>query len=549
MAPSVTLPPSDPPDSLDPDLSAPASDSGNGPSPGPPGRTKFPDLVPPTKIVYVDGKPATLRLRVCRLSVHANGKVRDHEFEGGLIRIGAMADNDLVLSDDTVSRYHCKIVQENHSYVLVDLGSTNGTFINRVRIREGYLRPDVPIHIGRTELRFHAGDERVDIVPSKKERLGELIGRHARMRELYAIVEKIAPTATTVVIEGETGTGKEVVAHTLHKLSPRARQPFVVFDCSAVPANLVESELFGHEKGSFTGALMARQGLFELAHGGTLFLDELGELSLDLQPKLLRALEQREIRRVGSGHSFKVDVRVLAATNRNLEEEVRAGRFRQDLFYRLSVVRLVLPPLRERGDDVALLAHHFLRTLPANQGEGDRQRVRELSAEALARLTAYRWPGNVRELHNAIERAVSFAAGDVLLPEDLPEPLSGRPSLAHPDPGPVTDRSSTARVAPTAPDLLDQTSPELSALPNSFKEAKESWVASFEREYVVKMLQRHGGNISHAARDADIDRKYFRKLMRKYAISTGGASTGGEDAGAASIDPDGGGDDDEADDA
>jgi transcriptional regulator with GAF, ATPase, and Fis domain len=241
------------------------------------------------------------------------------------------------------------------------------------------------------------------------------------MRELYAVIEKIAPTGATVIIEGETGTGKEVVAQTIHKLSPRAGSSMMVFDCGAVPKNLIESELFGHEKGSFTGAIMTRQGLFEMAHGSTLFLDELGELPSELQPKLLRALEQREIRRVGATRSLKVDVRIIAATNRQLEEEVRSGRFRQDLFYRLSVVRLFLPPLRERTDDIPLLVESFLADHAYNKLPDGSRKCTRISAAALDLMAAYKWPGNVRELVNAVERAVSFASTDEILPQDLPD--------------------------------------------------------------------------------------------------------------------------------
>ena len=208
--------------------------------------------------------------------------------------------------------------------MLVDLRSTNGTTVNKVRVREAFLKPGCMISVGGSQLKFNALEEEVEIVPSRSDRCAGLIGGNARMREIYSILEKIAPTATTVVIDGETGTGKEVVAQAIHSLSPRSRGELVVFDCGAVPPNLIESELFGHEKGSFTGAMMTRSGLFEQADGGTLFLDELGELPIDLQPKLLRVLEQREIRRVGSAKPQKVDVRIIAATNRNLEDEVQA---------------------------------------------------------------------------------------------------------------------------------------------------------------------------------------------------------------------------------
>ncbi|HEX6836781.1 MAG TPA: sigma-54 dependent transcriptional regulator, partial [Polyangia bacterium] len=347
-------------------------------------------------------------------------------------------------------------------------------------------------------------DEKVEILPSRKEKLGRMVGRHVKMRELYTVLEKIAPTATTVVIEGETGTGKEVVAQTIHDLSTRSSGPIMVFDCGAVPDNLIESELFGHEKGSFTGAIMTRQGLFEMAHGGTLFLDELGELPLDLQPKLLRALEQREIRRVGSNKPIKVDVRIIAATNRNLEDEVRAGRFRQDLFYRLSVVRVMLPPLRDRADDLPVLIKHFLAEAPYNRKSDGSQKVTGVSRAAMDLLTTYKWPGNVRELVNTVERAVSFAEGELVEPRDLPETVRG-------------EEAAPRRGGSSGP--INVGAADVDA---TFKDAKERWVSTFERDYILTLLKKNKGNISHAAREADIDRKYFRKLMKKYGIEGGG---------------------------
>jgi DNA-binding NtrC family response regulator len=471
---------------------------------GAPAAKKFPDYVPPTKVHYDGQKPATLHLRKCKLVTQVGGRAREHTFDKGTITIGAMEDNDLVVSDDTVSRYHCKIVQEDTSYLLVDLGSTNGTFINRVRIKEAYLKPGCTIGLGNTEVKFHAADEKVEILPSRKEKLGRMVGRHVKMRELYTVLEKIAPTATTVVIEGETGTGKEVVAQTIHDLSTRSSGPIMVFDCGAVPDNLIESELFGHEKGSFTGAIMTRQGLFEMAHGGTLFLDELGELPLDLQPKLLRALEQREIRRVGSNKPIKVDVRIIAATNRNLEDEVRAGRFRQDLFYRLSVVRVMLPPLRDRVDDLQVLIKHFLAEAPYNRKPDGSQKVTGVSRAAMDLLAAYKWPGNVRELVNTVERAVSFAEGELIEPRDLPETVRG-------------EEAAPRRGGSSGP--INVGSADVDA---TFKDAKERWVSTFERDYILTLLKKNKGNISHAAREADIDRKYFRKLMKKYGIEGGG---------------------------
>ena len=468
---------------------------------------KFPDYIPPTKIAYISGRPATLHLRKCKLVREGDdGKTSEYIFDQSVINLGAMEDNDLVLDDDTVSRYHCRIIQNDNSYVIEDLGSTNGTFVNRVRIREAYLKPGCLLTVGKTDLRFQSLDERVDITPTKREAFGDIVGKSIRMREIFGILEKIAPTDVTVIIEGETGTGKEVVAKTLHMFSPRANNPFIVFDCGAVPENLIESELFGHEKGSFTGAVMTRQGLFEMAQKGTIFLDELGELNLDLQPKLLRALEQREIRRVGSNKPIKVDVRVVAATNRNLEEEVKAGRFREDLFYRLSVVRIILPPLRDRKEDIPLLTKHFLRSGNYNKDPKGQMKIKGITRDALDCLMNYHWPGNIRELVNVMERACSFADEEYIQPEDLPEHISGIGILrrrAEPD-------AATLEKVKRAPAAGDK----------SFKDAKEEWVSNFERDYIAILLKKNNMNISHAAREADIDRKYFRKLMKKYEINS-----------------------------
>ena len=488
---------------------------------------KFPDFVAPTKVSYLDHGP-TLHLRRCMLQL-ADDPAQEWTFDKEEIRIGSIDDNDIVLGDDTVSRYHCKIVQDDTGYIVLDHGSTNGTFVNKVRVREAFLKPGCTLQVGQTNLRFNAREEEVPILPSREGRCGNLIGSDAKMREIYSIIEKIAPTATTVVIDGETGTGKEVVAQSIHSLSPRSRNELVVFDCGAVPPNLIESELFGHEKGSFTGAVMSREGLFEMADGGTLFLDELGELPLDLQPKLLRALEQREVRRVGAAKTQKVDVRIIAATNRNLEDEVRAGRFRQDLFYRLSVVRLHLPALRDRAEDIPILVQHFLDTGAYNRLPGGGPRVRGIARDAMTALQHYPWPGNVRELVNVVERAVSFCDHGVIEAADLPDYI--RTAKAPP---PKDPPRRAAMVAPAA-SLAAQPPPtpeELLGDGVTFKDAKERWVATFERDYILQMLRRNGGNISHAARQADIDRKYFRKLMKKYDIEAAGVDdddgTGGD---------------------
>ncbi len=460
-----------------------------------------------TKVTYLDGGAPTVTLRRCRIIVTRKGEQQEHVFERDNLLIGASEDNDLCIDDETVSRQHCRIRLEGDEYVIQDLGSTNGTFVNGVRIKEAYLAQDCRVFLGKSEMRFQPVDERLRVVPSNSDRMGEMIGRHAKMREIYAILEKIAPTDATIVVEGETGTGKEVVARTVHQESKRREGPFMVFDCGAVPANLIESELFGHEKGAFTGAVSTRQGVFEMAHGGTVFLDELGELALDLQPKLLRVLEQREVKRVGGQKPIKVDVRVVAATNRDLEDEVRGGRFREDLFYRLSVVRLKLPPLRDRTEDIALLIQHFLKSGNFNRDRGGEQKVRSISPSSMARLLEYGWPGNVRELHNVVERAVSFAESTVIESEDLPHHISHNEQ-------PIAVIPEDTQV-----DALKSQSPSIN-LGGTFKNAKEQWVTEFEKDYITHLLQRNNNNISHAAREADIDRKYFRKLMKKYGIGS-----------------------------
>ncbi len=478
---------------------------------------KFPDQVAPTQIAYTSGRPATLHLRKCKLIYEKpQGETEEWVFDQATVGIGAMADNDVVIQDDTVSRYHCRICQGDDAYLVTDNGSTNGTYINGVRIKEAYLRPGCTVTVGKTDVHFHTIDETYTVQPSTSDSFGGIVGQSVRIREIFGILEKIAPTGVTVIIEGETGTGKEVVAQTIHQYSKRANNPFSVFDCGAVPESLIESELFGHEKGSFTGAIMSRQGLFEMAQGGTIFLDELGELNLDLQPKLLRVLEQREVRRVGSNKPVKVDVRVIAATNRNLEEEVKAGRFREDLFYRLSVVRIILPPLRERKEDIPLLVKHFLKNASYNRDDDGNQKINGITRDAIENLVNYRWPGNVRELVNVVERACSFADDDIIRPHDLPEHISGIRLI----PRPANPDASTEDIVISM--LEDGPPPIPTDMTKGFKEAKEKWVSSFEKDYVAALLKKNKYNISHAAKEADIDRKYFRKLMQKYELQSDG---------------------------
>jgi len=331
------------------------------------------------------------------------------------VSIGTLPENDLVFTDPTVSRKHAVIEEKPNGYILRDLDSTNGTFLDGVRVREAYLTPGSIIRLGQTELSFSPLEERIENVKSNLDRFGELIGSSSPMREVYGILDRIAPTDVTVLLEGETGTGKELAAKAVHSHSRRAQGPFVVVDCGAVAPNLIESELFGHEKGAFTDAVKTRQGAFELADGGTIFLDEIGELSRDLQPKLLRALDQRETKRVGADKPVTVNVRVIAATNKDLEKEVKAGTFREDLYYRLSVVRIHMPPLRRRKEDVETIASHVLAGISSEIGK----KITGLSPEASAALMTYSWPGNVRELKNVLGRASALCDGKRIEAKDL----------------------------------------------------------------------------------------------------------------------------------
>jgi len=332
-----------------------------------------------------------------------------------IVTIGTLPESSLALTDPTVSRRHAVVEETATGYVLKDEGSTNGTFMNGVRVREGYLSPGAVIRLGQTEMIFSPIEERIEVPRSSRDHFGELLGATASMREVFGILERVSPADMTVLIQGETGTGKELAARAIHEHSRRAAAPFVVFDCGAAAPTLIESELFGHEKGAFTDAVKSRQGAFELADSGTLFLDEIGELAPALQPKLLRALDQREVKRVGAERSARVNVRVLAATNRDLEKEVKAGRFREDLYYRLSAVSIHIPPLRKRKEDIGLIAKRLL----AGISEGADKKVIDLSPEAAAALAAYSWPGNVRELRNVLERASALSDGKRIEVRDL----------------------------------------------------------------------------------------------------------------------------------
>ena len=407
-----------------------------------------------------------------------------------VIRIGSRADNDVVLKDSTVSRVHAEIVRGRDGTMLRDAGSTNGTFVGPVRVREVYLVPETRFRVGKTELIYTPNDEVIEVPPSVSDRFEELVGRSLPMRQVFGVLERVAPTDLTVLITGETGTGKELVARAIHTRSRRRDAPLVVFDCGAAPESLIESELFGHERGAFTGAVQARDGLIEAADKGTLFLDEVGELPLDLQPKLLRVLESREVRRIGASRTRNIDFRLIAATNRNLRDEVAAGRFREDLYYRLAVVEVSLPPLRERREDLPLLVEHLLTRSGAHQLRGIAPEVQNL-------FDTWRWPGNVRELNNVLVRAVPFCDGPLVTPAALPDALRGAPARERSEPAVGVGLPSTDMP---------------------LKDARDQLIEAFERRYLVDLIERHDGNVSRAARVADMDRKSITRLLKKHQI-------------------------------
>jgi len=443
--------------------------------------------------------PGRRQLHLRRIGLRVlSGADAGHEgqFDHDVIRIGQQEGNHFVLTDDTVSRRHAEISRTADGIVLRDLGSTNGTFVDQVRVKAVFLGERMVFRVGKSDIEFQLHDEVVEIVPMQDTRFEGLVGASLQMREMFAVVERVARTELTVLVTGETGTGKELVSRAIHNRSSRRDGPFVVFDCGAVARNLIESELFGHERGAFTGAVAARAGVFEQAHGGTIFLDELGELPLDLQPALLRVLEQREVKRIGDRKVRNVDVRVVAATNRDLAERVQAGQFREDLYYRLAVVEVPLPPLRERGEDLEILIEHLLTSASFDHS------VKGCTPDVLQLFGQYRWPGNVRELRNTLLRAIPFCEGDLVDLHALPDAL----------------RADVA--TPRAPEPAPTEAVEV-PLPNTsmtLKEAKEQLIDAFERRYLEDLLQRCEGNVSRAARDAGVDRKTIARMLKRHGI-------------------------------
>ncbi len=406
---------------------------------------------------------------------------RRHQSQGERTTIGTHASADLVLTDPTASGFHTELSLHDGQVVVRDLGSRNGTTLDGVRVAEAFARPSSLLVIGNTEVRLEVTPDFVPVPVSERVRFGAMVGTSIATRVAFHLLECAATCASTVLLEGETGTGKELAAEAIHREGPRRDRPFVVVDCGAIPPDLLESELFGHERGAFTGAVTARQGAFAAADGGTVFLDEIGELAPALQPKLLRVLERREVKPVGSNLHRRVDVRVIAATNRDLREEVNAQRFRSDLFYRIAVLRVRLPSLRERLEDLPVLIEAILDQL----GVVEPAEVERLRGAAFVQhLARHRWPGNVRELRNYLERCCALHA-----------------QTPFGEPGRDGD--------PAAPGI-DPRRP--------MREAREAWDQYFERRYLEELLRLHDDNVTAAARAAGLNRTYVHALLARHGL-------------------------------
>jgi DNA-binding NtrC family response regulator len=417
-----------------------------------------------------------LVIDVERESTHGSRRVA---FQGDTCRIGTHSSNDVVLRDDSVSRFHCRLTRGPEGWSLKDSGSRNGTRVDGVRVRDADLGSDATLTLGDSTLRVRAVRGEDDVAGPAIRSFGSLRAKSVAMRRLFAVLDRIAASDINVLIEGETGTGKERVATEIVAQGPRRNGPLMIVDCGGLSTELLASELFGHARGAFDGAEKDRLGAFELAAFGTVFLDEIGELPLDLQPSLLRAIEAKEIKRIGEGRPRRIDVRIIAATHRNLEREINACRFREDLYFRLAVMSVRIPPLRERAEDIPILVRSFLAALDAGEPH-------ELfPPSVLADLATHEWAGNVRELRNYVERAVALRA---------PIPVPHRPTVAPAD---------------TA-DAFDAHIP--------FKRAKDAVVDAFERRYVTALLDATSGNVSKAARSGGMDRMYLHRLIQKHGL-------------------------------
>ncbi len=460
-------------------------------------------------LVSAEVAPAVelVRLHVVVERVAGRDVAVTHLFDGDVCRIGSHESNDLVLQDKTISRFHCRIAREGSAWRLTDAGSRNGTRLDGVKVLVAELDAEAVVVLGESTLRVKPVSRGHVNRIAKPTQFGGIIGSGDAMQKMFDVLERVAASEIDVLVHGESGTGKELVATELVQRGSRADGPVVVVDCGSISPSLVESELFGHVRGAFTGADRDREGAFEAADGGTLFLDEIGELPLELQPKLLRALEAREVRRVGQTRMKHVDVRVIAATNRDLEREVNRGRFREDLYYRLAKVSVRVPPLRDRVDDIPLLVRSFLVAL------GVKDPSRLFSAPVLEEMQLHDWPGNVRELKNYVERSI-------VLDDAVPPPSRRSGTMRAVGATPRADGD-----VPNADARLELREPEPPRSDTNsdvpFRVAKEAAIAAFEKAYLGPLIERNGGNVSQAARAAKMDRMYLHQLAQKYGFRVG----------------------------
>jgi DNA-binding NtrC family response regulator len=427
----------------------------------------------PTHLHLERVQPSIRRLRV----VLVEGPDRDQTVEpiGERMAIGTSPDNELVLTDPTVSRYHLELRCED-GILVRDLGSRNGTYAGDVRIREAVVPIGSRLKLGRTVIALTEAGVEPPRAPVTAPEIPGLVATSSAMQEIGRAIERLAQSNVSVLVQGETGTGKELVARAIHDAGPRAKGPFVVVDAGALPATLIASQLFGHERGAFTGAERRQEGAFELAHGGSIFLDEIGELPLAVQPALLGVLERRSFRRVGGKDDIQVDVRVISATHRDLRAEANEGTFRADLYFRLAVARIEIPPLRERPEDIDSLVEHFARDITGARGF--------LFSEATrSALRAHRWSGNVRELRNVVESALAMGTISLDgLAQRAPEPVEANASITQ------------------------------------YRAARAAALAAFERKYLCQLIEATGGNASAAARAANMDRPYLLSLLRRHGL-------------------------------
>jgi DNA-binding NtrC family response regulator len=446
--------------------------------------------------ITVAGNKTRVEVRGGRIRVGKGEKW--HEIGTDPLIVGRNSACQLVLDDAKVSAVHAEFVATPQGVRVRDLGSRNGTYVGTVRIGDSYLSENTKLRLGETDVQFEPlRPEKINIpqIPS----FGPLVGHAPPMRAIFDRLSKIAPTDLTVLIQGETGTGKELVAAALHQASARAKKPFVVVDCGSIPPTLAEATLFGHERGAFTGAIDKRLSPFQEADGGTIFLDELGELPLEVQPKLLRALAERRIKSVGGSTYREVDVRVLAATRRDLVRAVNSGAFRSDLYFRVAQVKIEMMALRQRVEDIPVLVRRMLKDL------GDESAFDRVSTTTLERLMRHDWPGNVRELRNAVAVAHALAQDE--------EEVDVAAHL-----GALSESSQPGGTSPSAP--------LASFKGRQFQEAKRDVLARFERDYFAVLADEAKGNVSEMARRAGMERAHVRAYLRRHGI---GAKNDGAD--------------------